>query len=105
MTFNHVGAERVNEILSKVVETGRAVELDQETIKDFYSTRMNYLNKQVAELEDKEKELQQVIEKEVKHICATKGAELLSIKQLLEVMLKELGACECKLSELNEQNN
>lgn len=104
MTFNHAGTDKAKELLTSLFDSNSQENiLDQDTTKEFYSNRLDILNKQVDELEAKKNQIEKEIRLEIRHILATKGAELVSIKQLQEVILKESGACELRLSEINEK--
>jgi len=104
MTINHVGTDKVNELLSRITsDTSTTKILDQETMKEFYKNRMTFLEGQSEVLEKKQEQLEGQIKKEIQQVMATKGAELLSAKQLWELVMKEIGACEYKLSELQDE--
>ena len=104
MTINHVGTDKVNELLSKVTsDTATSKILDQQTMEEFYKNRIMFLEEQSAELEERQQQLEGQIKKEIQQIMATKGAELLSAKQLWELVMKEMGACEYKLKEIQDE--
>lgn len=103
MTINHVGRENVNELLTKVIGKTQENILDSETIKEFYKNRITFLENQSAELEKRQQQIEKSITEQIQHILTTEGAELLSIKQLWELVNKEIGACEYKVSELKDE--
>ncbi|WP_069997846.1 hypothetical protein [Cellulosilyticum sp. I15G10I2] len=104
MTINHVGTDKVNELLSKITsDTATTKILDQQTMEEFYKNRITFLEGQSGELEKKQEQLEAEIKKEIQQVMATKGAELLSARQLWELVVKEIGACEYKLKEMQDE--
>lgn len=107
MTVDNVLIKSIEQIVKNAassIETD-AEKMDKESKIQFYKTRLSFLNHETAVIEDREKALQEEIEKETaefkKKIIAL-SCDMASVKQIWMMLTKDTGAAELKLKELQD---
>jgi hypothetical protein len=104
MTVKHVNLEILDEFFSEAKQNlGTSKSLSLENNKRFLEARIKYLDGYLDELDKQAKELEEQLINEIHQLIAIKGAEILSIKQIIKLAAKECGACELNLETLKEQ--
>lgn len=107
MTVKRVNVASFEEFFT---ETTQMLEADKRTStlkvesqKHFLEARIKYLDTYVDELQEKQKKLEEGLVKDIQKLIADRGAEILSLKQIIKLTAKECGVCELALNELKEQ--
>lgn len=104
MTVEHVNLEILNKFFNDTKQIlGTWTTLSLENNKRFLEMRIKYLDGYLDELEQKQKQLEKELVDEIQKLVAEKGAEILSVKQIIKLAAKECGACEASLDTLNEK--
>lgn len=108
MDIKHVDIKSMDDILLIAKDS---ITTDPEKMDDyskvlFYKSRLRFLESESTCLELREKALREELEKsiaEFRKMVIEKGCEIASVKQMWFLALKEIGACESKLMDLNAQ--
>ncbi|WP_206458894.1 hypothetical protein [Anaerovorax sp. IOR16] len=104
MTVKHVNLEILDEFYDEAKQSlGTSKSLSLENNKRFLEMRIKYLDGYLDELEQQQKHLEEELINGIQQLIADKGAEILSIKQIIKLAAKECGVCEASLDTLNEQ--
>ncbi|MBN4067772.1 MAG: hypothetical protein COA82_12305 [Alkaliphilus sp.] len=103
-TARHIDLEALNEFFDETKQNlGILKGLSAGNNESFFEKRINYLDKYLDELEEKKKELERKLASDIQRLIADRGAEILSIKQIIRFAAKECGVCENRLETLREQ--
>ncbi len=102
--IKHVSLEILGEFYDEAKQSLENLKsLSPENNRRFLETRIKYLDGYLDELEQKKKYLEEELINDIQKIIADRGAEILSIKQIIKLTAKECGVCEASLDSLNEQ--
>jgi hypothetical protein len=87
MTYKGMTDERISKFY------GPSVEVTEKDIALFHSNRFEQINETVQQFEKRV----EVLKDEIKAFMTVKGAELLTLEQILQVMYKECGVSEDRM--------